>query len=57
MSSKAIDPTTLDGACVMTMEVVCLVEETILQTMLTSQLHLIVHLVDEITLCGIVHAR
>ena len=57
VSSKAIDPATLDDACVMAVEVVCLVEETFPQTILTSQLHLIVHLVDEIALCGTVHAR
>ena len=57
VSSKAIDPTTLDGDHVMAMEVVCLVEETSLRTILMSQLYLIVHLVDEIDLCSIVHAR
>lgn len=57
VSSKAIDPATLDDARVMAVEVVCLVEETFPRTILTSQLHLIVHLVDEIALCGTVHAR
>ena len=53
VSSKAIDPATLvDDARVMAVEVVCLVEETFPRTILTSQLHLIVHLVDEIALCG-----
>ena len=57
VSSKAIDPVMLDDAHVMAVEVVCLVEETFPRTILTSQLHLIVHLVDEIALCGTVHAR
>ena len=56
VSSKAIDPTTLDGDHVMAMEVVCLVEETFLRTILMSQLYFIVHLVDEIALCGTIHA-
>ena len=57
MSSKAIDPTMLDDVCIMAVEVVCLVEETFPRTILTSQLHLIMHLVDKITLCSTVHAH
>ena len=57
MSLKEIDPTTLEDACVMSMEVFCLVEETFPHSILIMQLHLIVHLLDEIALCGTVHAR
>ena len=57
VSSKEIDLARLDGAHIMAVEVVCLVEETFPRTILTSQLHLIVHLVDEIALCDTVHAR
>ena len=57
MSSKKIDLTMLEDACVMSVEVVCLMEETLPHSILIMQLHLIVHLVDEIALCGIVHAR
>ena len=57
VSSKAIETITLDDVRVMAVEVACLVEETFSRTILTSQLHLIVHLVDEIALCGTVHAR
>ena len=38
----------------MSVEVVCLVEETFLCSIHKMQLHLMVHLVDEIALCGIV---
>ena len=41
----------------MLVEVVCLMEETFPCSNLTMQLHLIVHLVDEIALCGTIHAR
>lgn len=37
--------------------VVCLVEETFSWTILMSELHLIVHLVDEIALCGTMFAH
>ena len=57
MSSKEIDPTMLKDSRVMSVEVVCLVEETFPHSVLIMQLHLIVHLVDEIGLCGIVYAR
>ena len=57
LAPKPIDPAMLYDVRVMAMEVVCLVEETFLRTILTSQLQLIVHLVDEISLCGTVQAR
>ena len=41
----------------MSIEVVCLVEETFPRTILTTQVHLLVHLIDEIAICGVVHAR
>ena len=47
----------LNDACVMVVDVVCLVGKTFLRTIVTSQLHLIVHLVDKITLCGTIHTR
>ena len=57
MSSKEINPTKLDDAQVMSVEVVCLVEETFPCSILTMHLHLIVHLVDEIVLCGTAHVQ
>ena len=44
---KAVDSTTLDGTHVMAMEVVCMVEENFSWTILTNQLHLIAHLVND----------
>ena len=39
------------------MEAVCGIEETFPRSILVSQVHLLVHLIDEIAICGVVHSR
>ena len=57
ISLKEIEISTLNEARVMAVEAVCLIEEGFPRSILTSQLHLVVHLVDEIAICGTVHSR
>ena len=54
---KEIDLSSLNKARVMEIETVCLIEEAFSRSILTSQLHLVVHLIDEIAICGVVHSR
>ena len=41
----------------MAVEAVCLIEEAFPRSILSSQLHVVVHLIDEIAICGVVHSR
>ena len=52
-----MDPSTLELAQVMAVEVVCLLEETFPHSILTSQTHLMVHLIEDMSLCGPVSTR
>ena len=52
---KEIDKSSLSNARTMAVEAVCLIEEAFPRSILTSQLHVVVHLIDEIALCGVVH--
>ena len=54
---KEIDLSSLNKARVIAIEAVCLIEEAFPRSILTSQLHLVVHLIDEIAICGVVHSR
>ena len=57
VSAKEIDPSTLEDAQVKAVEVVCLLEENFPRSILSSQVHLLVHLVQEMSICGTVNAR
>lgn len=54
---KEIPTSSLPSARIQAIEAVCAIEDTFPRTILTTQLHLIVHLVDEVAIAGVVHAR
>lgn len=54
---KEIDKSSLSNARTMAVEAVCLIEEAFPRSILSSQLHVVVHLIDEIAICGVVHSR
>ena len=54
---KEIDKSSLNNARTMAVEALCLIKEAFPRSILTSQLHVVVHLIDEIALCGVVHSR
>ena len=39
------------------MDAVCAIEEAFPRSILVSQVHLLLHLVDEVAICGVVHSR
>ena len=57
VSGKEVDPSTLEDAHIKAVEAVCLLEETFPRSILTSQVHLMVHLVHEMSICGPVSSR
>ena len=57
MSSKEIEVEPISLAFLLAMEAVCAIEDAFLRSILVSQVYLILHLVDEIALCRVVHAR
>ena len=54
---KEIDKSSLSNARTMVVEAICLIEEAFPRSILTIHLHMVVHLIDEIALCGVVHSR
>ena len=52
-----MDPSTLEDAHIKAVEAVCLLEETFPRSVLTSQVHLMVHLFHEMSICGPVSSR
>ena len=57
ISKKEIDVNTIEAAKQNAIEAVTLAERFLPSSFLTIQFHLLVHLVDEVTIAGIVHAR
>lgn len=57
ISLKESKLSSINQACIMAVEAMCLIEEAFPRSILTTQLHLVVHLVDEIAICGVVHSR
>lgn len=57
ISSKEIEVEAIPPARLLAVEAVCAIEDAFPRSILVSQVHLILHLVDEIALCGVVHAR
>ena len=57
ISLKEIDPKTIVHAREYSIQIVCLLEEHFSTSILNIQVHLLVHLVDEVQLAGTVHAR
>ena len=57
ISLKEIDPQSIVCAREDAIQTVCLLEENFPTSFLNIQVHLLVHLVDEIQLAGIVHAH
>jgi len=55
ISSKEIDPSFIDVARVMVVAV-CMIKENFPRSIFTSQLHVMVYIVDEMAICGVVHA-
>ncbi|MCO5580235.1 hypothetical protein L7F22_034101 [Adiantum nelumboides] len=57
ISCKEINPETIVRARDNAIETVCLLEEHFPTSILNIQVHLLVHLVDEVEIAGTVHAR
>ena len=57
VSSKEIEVSIIPSVKIMAVEEVCVLEESFPHSILVSQVHLLVHLIDEISLCRVVHAR
>ena len=57
ISLKEIDPQTIVCAREDAIQIVCLLEEYFPTSILNIQVHLLVHLVDEVQLAGTVHDR
>jgi len=57
ISLKEIDPQTIVRAREDAIQVLCLIEEHFPTSILNIQVHLLVHLVDEVEIAGTVHAR
>lgn len=57
VSSKEIEVDAIPAARLLAIEAVCAIEDSFPRSILVGQLHLIVHLIDEIALCGVVHTR
>ena len=57
ISSKEIRRDSIDSAKLNVVEAVCMVEKYFPTSILTIQLHLLVHVVDEVALAGTVHSR
>ena len=57
ISSKEIRKDSLESARINAIEAVCMVEKHFPTTILTIQMHLLVHIVDKVSLVGIVHYR
>ena len=57
ISSKEIRKDSLDAARLNSIEATCMVEKFFPTSILTIQMHLLVHLVDEVALAGTVHSR
>ena len=54
---KEIDKSSLSNASTMAVKEIFLIEEAFPRSILTIQLHVVVHLIDEIALYGVVHSR
>ena len=57
VSSKEIEIAAIPTARLLAVEAVCAIEDAFPRSILVSQVHLLVHLIDEIAICGIVHSR
>ena len=57
ISCKEINPESIVGAKQNAIETVCLLEEHFPTSVLNIQVHLLVHLVEEVEIAGTVHSR
>lgn len=57
ISSKEIKQDTIETARLNAIEAVCLIEKFFPTSVLTIQMHLLVHVVDEVAIAGTVHSR
>ena len=57
ISMKEIDKSSFSNARTMAVEAICLIEEAFPRSIITIQSHVVVHLIDEIALCGVVYSR
>lgn len=57
VSSKEIEIAAIPAARLLAVEAVCAIEDAFPRSILVSQVHLLVHLIDEIAICGVVHSR
>ena len=57
VSSKEIEVSTIPAARLLMVEAMCAIEDAFPRSILVSQVHILVHLIDEISICGVVHSR
>jgi hypothetical protein len=52
-----VDPSSLEVAQIQEMEAVCLLEDTFSRSILTSQVHLLVHVIQDMAICALVSSK
>ena len=57
MSSKEIEVSAIPAARRLAVDAVCAIEEAFPCSILVSEVHLLLLLVDEVVICGVVHSR
>ncbi|KAI5065747.1 hypothetical protein GOP47_0020442 [Adiantum capillus-veneris] len=57
VSSREIEIDAIPAAQTLATETVCAIEDAFPRSVLLNQIHLLVHVVEEIAICGVVHAR
>ena len=57
VSSKEIEVLAIPAARLLAIEATCAIEDAFPRSILVSQVHLLLHLVEEIAICGVVHSR
>ena len=57
ISCKEIDPLSIERMRILAIEFVCMIEKTFPTSILSTQIHIVVHVVDEMAIAGIVHTQ
>lgn len=57
VSSKEIEISAIPAARLLAVEAVCAIEDAFPRSILVSQVHILLHLIDEVAICGVVHSR
>ena len=56
VSSKDVEILAIPAACLLAVEAMCGIEEAFPHSILVRKVHLLVHLIDEVAICGVVHS-